>query len=82
VKTLATPAEFETLMAFLDHPKHLDGKRQAAIARMVFEVVSHCPICDEGVRRCDARRLVGDHLIHLSCVSDAGQARRREGEVP
>jgi hypothetical protein len=30
------------------------------------------PRCGEGVRRFDPRRLVGDRLLHLECVSDAG----------
>jgi hypothetical protein len=76
VRTLVTPAEFEHLMASLDH-LHLDREGKAAIARMVFEVVADCPTCGEGVRRCDPRRLVGDRLLHLECASDAGS-----GAVP
>jgi hypothetical protein len=73
MRTLATPAEFEELMASLGHLEHLDREGKAAIARMVFEVVApDCPSCREGVRRCDPRRLVDDRLLHLDCVSDAG----------
>jgi len=70
VRTLATPAEFEAVLSSLDHLEHLDRKRKAAIARLVFEVVSDCPVCGEGVRRCDPRRLVDDRLFHLGCSED------------
>lgn len=72
MRTAATPAEFEALMASLDHLEHLDRERKAAIARLVFEVVADCPTCGEGVRRCDSRRLVNGFLFHLGCTSDTG----------
>jgi hypothetical protein len=85
VKTLVTPAEFEELMASLDHLAHLDRERKAAIARLVFEVVADCSTCGEGVRRCDARGTVIGFLFHLDCMSDAeprgsGSAGGSEGE--
>ena len=65
----AIPREFEELLAQLDS---LPPDRQAAIARMVFEVVGICPVCDEPVRRCDSRRVVNvedeDWLAHIPCL--------------
>jgi hypothetical protein len=72
MRTLAKPAEVEQLMALLDPLEHLDRDRKAAIARMFFEVVADCARCEDPVRRCDPRRVVGDRLHHLDCVSDAG----------
>jgi hypothetical protein len=62
----ATPAEFEALMEFLEP---VNPERHAAIARMVFEEVAICPVCDRPVRRCDARRLHRDRLRHLGCAA-------------
>ena len=59
-------------MASLDHLKHLDRERKAAIVRMAFQVVGDCPACGEGIRACDPRRVVDGDLYHLACVSDAG----------
>lgn len=70
MRTAATPAEFERLVGRLDR---IDVERQAAIARLVFEVVANCPLCDEPIRRCDSRRLVYvrrdlGRLTHLRCL--------------
>lgn len=67
----ATPREFEELLAALDGLDYIDRDQRAGIARMVFEAVSDCPVCEEGVRRCDPRRLVDDRLHHLDCVGGA-----------
>ena len=65
----ATPREFEALM---DQLEHVPSDRRPAIARLIFEEVATCPRCAESVRSCDPRRLVGERLHHLECVSDAG----------
>jgi hypothetical protein len=67
----ATPREFEALMEQLEH---VPQERRPSIARLVFEEIATCPRCEEAVRSCDPRRLVGDQLHHLDCVSDAGGA--------
>jgi hypothetical protein len=69
VTSPATQREFEELLAQLDS---LPPDRQAAIARMVFELVGICPVCDEPVRRCDSRRAVevdDEHWqAHIPCL--------------
>ena len=47
----------------------LPSERQDAVIRMIAEEVAVCPYCEESVRRCDPRRLVGDRLMHLRCAS-------------
>lgn len=63
-----TPGEVADLLVFLEP---LPPERRAPIALMMFEAVAECE-CGEPVRRCDPRRLVGEHLRHLRC---AGLAR-------
>jgi hypothetical protein len=46
----------------------LDRERQEAVIRMLAEAVGDCPRCEEPVRRCDARRLIGEQLAHGRCV--------------
>jgi hypothetical protein len=64
----ASVGEFEELMEQLDP---LPPDRRAPIARLLFEVVAHCPRCGKGVRRCDARKLIEIDeefwLAHLGC---------------
>ncbi len=67
----ATPREVADLLAFLEP---LLPERRAPVARMCFEQVGEC-VCGEPVRRCDARRLVGDRLCHLCCVEAVGKRR-------
>jgi hypothetical protein len=61
----ALPGEFSRLMDWLEP---VDPGRRGAIARMVFAEVDTCPTCDESVRRCDPRWLVGDRLRHRDCA--------------
>lgn len=56
MRRAATPAEFERL---IDSLEHLEADRRPPIARLVFEVVADCHRCDEPVRRCDPRVLIG-----------------------
>lgn len=62
----------------------VSADRRPGIARMIFEGLGPCPVCDEPVRRCDRRVLIDvddDQLLaHLECVhDDAGSARGRDG---
>jgi hypothetical protein len=61
----ATPAEFQALMAWLEP---VDPDRRGPIAQMMFEVVGDCPICEEPVRRCDARDLTDAGMAHPACT--------------
>jgi hypothetical protein len=74
----AIPDEFEALMAQLEP---VSAGRRPGIARMIFEALGPCPVCDEPVRRCDRRVLIDvddDQLLaHLECVSTTMRAPAR-----
>lgn len=62
---VATPGELQRWAAeFAPLPQ----ERADAVMRLVSEVVGVCPTCEEPVRRCDPRWLVGDQLAHLACA--------------
>jgi len=61
----ATPAEFDELMTQLEP---VSEARRPAIARMMFEEVGACPVCDESVRRSDRRILTDAGLTHWTCT--------------
>jgi hypothetical protein len=61
----ATPGEVAGWMREL---ATLPRDRQIAVIRMLSEAVAACPHCDEAVRRCDARGLVRNRLVHLRCA--------------
>jgi hypothetical protein len=72
MRRIATPGEISRWAAVLDV---LDPERRDAVIAMLSEVVGDCPACDEPVRRCDARRLVGGRLAHVRCVDVRYDAR-------
>jgi len=78
MRRVTTPGEVARWQADL---APLEADRRDAVVQMLCEVVADCPICDEPVRRCDPRRLVGDEerLAHLRCASDAAPGRGRDG---
>lgn len=61
----ALPGEIATWRRFC---APLAPERVEGVIRMLSEIVATCPECDEPVRRCDGRKLVGDQLMHLSCA--------------
>jgi hypothetical protein len=65
VRRAATPGElrdWERDLSTLDPDCH-DG-----VIRMLSEVLEDCERCDEPIRRCDPRRLVGTQLVHIHCI--------------
>lgn len=70
MRHVATPGEVAGWLRFLDPlPEH----RRAPVIRMLSEVVSDCPVCEEPVRRCDRRALdIDEQLGHLQCIGGGG----------
>jgi hypothetical protein len=61
----ATPGELRSWSELL---APLAPDRGGAVKRLLSEVVADCARCDEPVRRCDPRRLVDGHLVHVACA--------------
>lgn len=65
MRRVATPGE---IVRWEDELAALPEDRRRGVIGMLAEVVADCPVCDEPVRRCDRRILVGEHIAHLGCA--------------
>jgi hypothetical protein len=66
MRCCATPGEVQRWHEQL--APHMPADRVVAVIRLLADVVTDCPVCDEAVRRCDPRVLHGGELLHLRCA--------------
>ncbi len=77
MRRAATPGELRSWGELLA-PCPLN--RIGPIKRLLSEVVADCPVCEEPIRRCDARRIVEGQLQHLPCAPTPLPEQRVGGE--